>query len=266
MQDSLAVSANSRDWFLLNASPDVARQIEATSALWPRAERGSPVRGVVLSNGDLDHVLGLLLLRENQPLSVYATPEVRAGLEQNAMLRTLLRFDGQLVWRTLELEQPVELLAPDGAKSGLFLRAFAAPGKPPLHLVQSVVPSAGDNVGLRIADGTGSAAVYAAATADVAAIASELEDCALLLLDGTFWSENELIDAGLGRASARDMAHLPVGGSAGSLAQCRGLRAGRKLFTHINNTNPLLEPSSDERRLIREQGWDLAEDGMHLTL
>jgi pyrroloquinoline quinone biosynthesis protein B len=265
-QDSVAVSANGRDWFLLNASPDVARQIESTPELWPRAARHSPIQGVVLTNGDLDHVLGLLLLREGQPLSVYATPEVRAGLEQNRMLRTLMRFDGQLVWRSITPGSRVELAGPNGPSMGIFCDAFGAPGKPPLHLMGIVEPSAGDNVGLRLRSGEGGSAVYLSATSSITPIAHELDGSSVLLLDGTFWSETELVDAKLGHATAREMAHLPLSGEGGSVAACAGLRIDRRIFTHINNTNPILQPASSERRLVAEQGWELAEDGMCLRV
>jgi pyrroloquinoline quinone biosynthesis protein B len=265
-QDCVAVSGNSQDWFLLNASPDVARQIERTQALWPRARRGSPIRGVVLTNGDLDHVLGLFSLREAHPISVYSTPEVRSGLEQNSMLRTLMRFDGQLRWETLALGRELELASSDGSKSGILLRPFAAPGKPPLHLMSSALPSLGDNVGLSLRAREGASAVYLSATSDVESVAASIDGAAVLLFDGTFWSETELIDANLGRATAREMAHLPIGGDKGSLARGRGLRAGRRLYTHINNTNPILDPQSAERALLQAEGWELAEDGMRLVV
>jgi pyrroloquinoline quinone biosynthesis protein B len=266
LQDSLAVSGDGSDWFLLNASPDVARQVEATRCLWPRAPRGSPIRGVVLTNGDLDHVLGLLLLRESHPLSVYCTAEVRAGLEQNSMLRTLMRFEGQLVWHELQLGREQELQGPGGERSGIWLRSFPAAGKPPLHLVASSQPTEGDNVGLSLRGSDGARAVYVSATSSIAPIANELGEGSTLLLDGTFWSETELIDAGLGRVSAREMAHLPIGGPDGSLVQCRGLRSLRRLFTHINNTNPILDPASEQHALLRGEGWSVAEDGMRLII
>lgn len=265
-QDCLAISGNGQDWFLLNASPDLARQIEATRVLWPRSRRSSPIQGVVLTNGDLDHVLGLLLLREAHPLSVYATPQVRAGLEQNSMLRTLMRFDGQLTWHTLDLGEEIELVGPEGARSGAFLRPFAAPGKLPVHLMGSVQPSYGDNVGLMLRSREGGTAVYLSATSDVEAVAGFIDGAAVLLLDGTFWSDNELIDAGLGRQTAREMAHLPVGGAEGSLARCRELQLGRRLYTHINNTNPMLDPQSPERAQVQARGFELAEDGMRLVV
>lgn len=265
-QDSLAVSANGQDWFLINASPDITRQIEATPSLWPRALRGSPISGVVLTNGDLDHVLGLLLLREAHPMSVYATPEVRAGLERNSMLQTLRRFEGQLVWRELRLAEECELLDPAGQPSGVRIRPFAAPGKPPLHLMAQARPSAGDNVGLSFECGGGKRAVYVSATRSLDAIAAELDGASLVLLDGTFWSDTELIAAGVGQTTAREMAHQPIGDHDGSLARAAGLQLGRRLLTHVNNTNPLLDPASPERAELTANGWELAEDGLRLVL
>jgi pyrroloquinoline quinone biosynthesis protein B len=265
-QDCVAVSANGREWFLLNASPDIARQIEATQKLWPRAPRGSPIQGVVLTNGDLDHVLGLLLLREGQPLVVYATPEVRAGLEQNRVLCTLMRFDGQLIWRSITPGSSVELIGPHGGTTGIWCDVFGAPGKPPLHLMGSVKPSAGDNVGLSLRSVEGGRAVYVSATSSIAPIEGHLDGASVVLLDGTFWTETELLDAKLGRTTARDMAHVPISGPDGSLAACAGLRIGRRLFTHVNNTNPILQPESSQRALVLEHGWDLAEDGMCLSV
>jgi pyrroloquinoline quinone biosynthesis protein B len=264
-QDSLAVSADGHSWFLLNASPDLARQLERTPALWPREARSSPIQGIVLTNGDLDHVLGLLLLRENQPLVVYATAEVRAGLEQNAMFKTLQRFEGQLTWRQLDYGREEQLRGPSGLGSGMFVRAFAAPGKPPLHLMDRA-PSVGDNCGLSIRAAGDARLVYCSAAAAIEPIASELDGASVVLLDGTFWSESELVDRGLGRAKAGDMAHLPMNGPAGSLARCRELRITLRLFTHINNTNPVLDPSSSERQSLTEQGWQVAEDGLRLLV
>lgn len=264
-QDSLAISADGHSWFLLNASPDLARQIERTPVLWPREARSSPIQGVVLTNGDLDHVLGLLLLRENQPLVVYATAEVRAGLAQNAMFKTLQRFEGQLVWRELEHGREQQLRGPSGLGAGIFVRPFAAPGKQPLHLMDRA-PSIGDNCGLSIRASGDSRLVYCSAAAAIAPIAAELDGASVLLLDGTFWSEGELVERGLGRAKAGDMAHLPMSGPAGSLALCRELHVTLRLFTHINNTNPVLDSRSPERRALEEHGWQLAEDGLRLLV
>jgi pyrroloquinoline quinone biosynthesis protein B len=267
-QDSLAVSADGQRWWLLNASPDVLHQLQHHRELWPQRLRHSPVAGVVLTNGDLDHVLGLLQLRESQPLSVYATARVLEGLRQNAALRTLDRFEGHVVWRSFELNEPIVLAEPEGEPSGLSLLPFALPGKPPLHLA-AMAPSPQDNVGLRLwtsAAPSGGALVYASAVASLAEVPSELDQCAALFVDGTFWSEQELPGQGIGNAPARAMAHLPIGGEAGSLRALARLNVGRRIYTHINNTNPILDPASPERAAVEGAGWLIAYDGLRISI
>jgi pyrroloquinoline quinone biosynthesis protein B len=265
-QDSIAVSADRENWFLLNASPDVLRQVQENCQLWPRQLRHSPIRGVVLTNGDLDHVLGLLLLRESQPLAVYATERVQAGLRKNAALRTLERFEGQVRWRTLELEHTCELEAVNGEKSGVFVTPRAVSGKPPLHLMHSFEPSIEDNVALQVGTSASSCLVYASAIADVLASSHVLRNCKALLLDGTFWSEEELPGLGVNMGPARSMAHNPVGGVTGSLELLRNIDVPRRIYTHINNTNPLLNANSAEHAEVVARGWEVAVDGMQFDI
>lgn len=265
-QDSLAVSSDGERWFLLNASPDVLRQVQIHPELWPQSLRHSPISGVVLANGDLDHVLGLFQLRESQSLTLHATTRVQAGLRENAALRTLERFDGHTRWRTLELETNLELVHADGEPSGIFVTAHAVSGKPPLHLMTYFEPSPEDNVALRVRDADGQSLVYASAVADARTALPALENCQALLLDGTFWSENELPELGVRMGPARSMAHQPISGSAGSLEALRQLTVGRRIYTHINNTNPILDETSPERALVEAAGWEIAFDGMKLLL
>jgi pyrroloquinoline quinone biosynthesis protein B len=260
-QDSLAFTANGQDWHLINASPDIHRQIENTPALHPRAARHSPIRSVVLTNGDLDHVLGLFSLRESWPLVLYATASVRRGLEdRNAMMRTLHRFAGQTTWRELELNQEMPI------GDGLFIEARAARGKVPVHLEGLSSPSPEDNVSLWIREAAiGKRAAYLGATS----AADGLEDLGgvdCVFFDGTFWSSDELLGLGLSKARAEDMAHLPIGGEGGSLARLRQLTAAHKIYTHINNSNPILVEGSPEERAVREAGWQIAFDGMEVAL
>jgi pyrroloquinoline quinone biosynthesis protein B len=263
-QDCLAVIASDDAAILCNASPDLARQLEATVALHPRAPRHTPISAIVLTNGDLDHVLGLLSLREAQPLAIYATETVRRSLvERNALFATLARFPGQSVWRPLELDRERELADPAGKAIGVAVRARAVPGKPPAHL-RGAHPSPEDNIALELRDvRTDRRVVYAPnAAAPVPGLGDGAE---LLLFDGTFWSDDELGRAEVGAARAAEMAHLPIGGADGSLARVRP-SCRHKLFTHINNTNPILAPSSPERLAVRAAGWDIADDGMELAL
>jgi len=269
-QECLAVSADGEAWFLLNASPEIRAQIEGFPALQPRRLRHSPMEGILLSNGDLDHTLGLLCLRESHPLVVYATESVRRGfVEHNVLYRTLQRFPGQVSWRTLPIGTEVELSKGGGAPSGLSVQALAVPGKIPLHLEGlETAPSDGDNVGFRIRErGSGRVLVYLSAvgrlTREVLS-AAERADC--LFFDGTFWSEDELRELGASEKRAGEMAHLPIGGEGGSLAALAGLRTPRRIYIHLNNTNPVLREDSPERAAVERAGWQIARDGMELTL
>jgi pyrroloquinoline quinone biosynthesis protein B len=266
-QESLAVSGDRGDtWFLVNASPEIRAQIESFSGLWPRARRHSPIAGLLLTNGDLDHCLGLLSLRESHPLVVYATAAVRDGFtEGNVLYRTMQRFDGQVTWRALPLEEEQPL---GDAQSDLLVTAIPLPGKLPLHLEGQRPPSPEDNVGLVIRDGrSGGRLVYCSGVAGRSQVLERAAAGAdVLFFDGTFWSSDELVAAGLGTRSAEEMAHWPVGGPHGSLRFLASLGARRRILTHVNNTNPILRDGSDERRALGAIGVEVAEDGLELEL
>ena len=266
-QECVAVSADGDSWFLLNASPEVRAQIESYTPLHPRDRRHSPVAGIVLTNGDLDHCLGLFCLRESHPLVIYATDAVRRGLtERNVLYRTLQRFEGQVTWRGLDLGGEVELSGSDGRPSGLSLVAVPVPGKQPVHLEGIATPGPEENIGLRIR-GNGRVLAYASSAGAIdAAVLRMLENADCVFFDGTFWSETELVDLGLGSKRARDMAHLPIGGDAGSLARLAPLSAARRFFIHINNTNPILREDSPEAAAVAAAGWRVAADGLELEL
>ncbi len=269
LEESVALSADGEHWFLLQASPEVRRQIESFPPLWPKRPRHTPIAGFLLTNGDLDHCLGLLCLRESQPLVVHATAEVQRGFtEGNAVYRTLERFPGHLTWRPFELGVEQPLLLGEGQPSGLFVTALPAPGKRPLHLEGSGAPAAGDNVGLHIRDARtgGRLAYYSALAAITPAVREALAASDCLFVDGTFWSDDELIKEGLGDRRGRQMAHLPVGGPDGSLEVLRGLSVRRKVLIHLNNTNPLLRDDAPERAVLAAAGVEVAEDGLEITL
>ena len=270
-QDSVAFTSNGERFALVNASPDILAQIKATPALWPRAPRHTPIGAVVLTNGDMDHVLGLFSLRESQPLAIYATPPVWRGLEASVLIRTLKRFEGQVVFRPLAIGEEVELADAAGESLGLRLRAFAAPGKLPVHLMGHAAASPEDNVGLSVRDANapgasgGGAIAYAAACASLEGV--ELAGHAAVLFDGTFYREDELVRLGLSKAVARDMAHMPISGGSGSLAAIaavESMRNTRKIYTHVNNTNPILA-DTEERRAVLAAGWEIAFDGMEIA-
>jgi pyrroloquinoline quinone biosynthesis protein B len=262
-QDSIAIGSKGSGQLLVNASPDILRHIERTERLWPRAPRDTPVAAIALTNGDLDHVIGLLSLRESQPLRVLSTARVRAGLvERNAVLRTLARTADQVTWTTLELGS--ELALDD---LGIAVTAVPAAGKLPVHLVGLLEPSPEDNVALRVRDlATGRVAVVATAVGAFDGVESLLAGADAILFDGTFWSDDELVARGLGRARAQDMAHVPVGGADGSLARLAAFTGARRVYTHINNTNPMLRADSAERAHVERAGWEIASDGMEITL
>jgi pyrroloquinoline quinone biosynthesis protein B len=266
-QDSVAVTSNGERFALINASPDILAQIKATPALWPRAPRHTPVGAVVLTNGDMDHVLGLFSLRESQPLAIYATPPVWRGLEASVLIRTLQRFEGQVVFRPLVLGVEVDLRDAAGEPLGIRLRALAAPGKLPVHLMGHAAASPEDNIALSLRDaaGGGGALAYAAACSSLEGDA--LAGHAAVLFDGTFYREDELVRLGLSKAVAKDMAHVPISGPGGSLAAAEALafmRNTRKIYTHINNTNPILA-DTEERRAVLAAGWEIAFDGMEIA-
>jgi pyrroloquinoline quinone biosynthesis protein B len=265
-QDSIAFSARAEPGLpslLVNASPDVLRHIERSPRLWPRSPRDTPIGAIVLTNGDLDHVVGLVSLRESQPLRILATPRVRAGLvEKNAFLRTLARTPDQVTWIDLALgrEVPLEDL-------GLGVTPLAAPGKLPVHLMDTLDPSPEDNIALRVRDlASGRTVAVATAIGDFEGVEGLVGGADAVLFDGTFWSEDELIALGLGKARARDMAHVPVGGPSGSLARLTLPAAARRIYTHINNTNPMLRAGSAERAQVEQAGWEIAFDGMELSV
>lgn len=258
-QDSVAVTHDGARFALLNASPDVLAQIQKTPALWPRSPRHSPIACVVLTNGDMDHVLGLFSLRESQPFVVYATNTVWRGLEQSLFLRTLQRFEGHTVFRPLPLDETIALADVTGAPLGLHLRAVPTPGKPPVHLMGKVTPSDEDAVALVVRSEGSPSLAYATACAS-ADIPLVREEHGALLFDGTFYREDELVRLGLSKALAKSMAHVPIESSLGLVTKAR------KIYAHVNNTNPILDPSSEERRAVLAAGWEIATDGMEITL
>jgi pyrroloquinoline quinone biosynthesis protein B len=262
-QESVAFSADGERWFLINASPEIRAQIEACPDLWPQAERHSPIAGILLTNGDLDHCLGLLSLRESHPLVVHATESVRAGFtEDNVLYRTLERFPGQVTWQNLALGQEQAL------GNDLHVKAIPAPGKLPLHLEGRRPPSPEDNVGFVVREGTRWRLAYFSGVAGPSPeVEQAVRDASVVFFDGTFWSSDELIAAGLGTRRAEEMAHWPVGGPEGSLNFLGPATKGSwSFYIHVNNTNPILHEDSAERKAVADAGMQVAVDGMELNL
>jgi pyrroloquinoline quinone biosynthesis protein B len=265
-QESIAVSPDGEAWFLINASPEIRAQIESFPGLWPRAKRHSPIAGILFTNGDLDHTLGLLSLRESHPLVVHATAAVRDGFRQNNVLyRTLERFQGQIDWRVIV---PGTEQALGGEGTQLRVTGVAIAGNLPLHLkgLRAAVPE--DNIGYVIRDEkTGGRLAY---LSGVAGPSPELErvvaEADVVFFDGTFWTSDELIAAGLGTRRAEDMSHWPISGQGGSLEFLRRQRARRRILIHVNNTNPILRDGGPERAALAAAGVEVAHDGLELSL
>ena len=262
-QCSVAVSADGEGWVVLNAAPDLRQQILSTPALHPRrGPRDSPIEAVVLTSGEIDAIAGLLTLRERQPFSLYATGAVLGVLAANPMFQAL--HPSYVSRSPLELEQPVAV-AP-----GLSVLPFAVPGKVALFMEQGT-PDVGaegeDVIGLEVRDGAGSGFFFVPGCAQVTeGLAERLRGASLLLFDGTLWTDDEMIRTGTGEKTGARMGHVSVSGSEGSIAALAGLDIGRRIFIHVNNTNPMLLEDSPERAEALAAGWEVAHDGMEIRL
>jgi pyrroloquinoline quinone biosynthesis protein B len=269
-QTQVALSNDNRSWYLLNASPDLRLQIEATPALHPRdSGRSSPICGVLLTSGDLDQVAGLLSLRELQPFRIYCTPSLRRILrEDNSVFAMLNRVPDQVVWTEIIPGESFALLSVDGEESGLCCEPLPLGTRYPAYVRERPTSrSPGEaSLGLIVGSSGGRLAYLPAVPGVDDALLRHLDTADLLLFDGTFWSDDELIRVQGGGSTARQMGHIPVSSEEGSLRKLAGLRRSRKIFVHVNNTNPMLDQSSPEYAEVRAAGWEVAEDGWHFDL
>lgn len=271
-QTQVAISGDSHSWFLLGASPDLRGQIEATAELQPRhGLRQSPIAGTVLLNADIDHVLGLLLLRELQPLRAHATESIRRILmEDNSMFAMLQRDPGQLTWQTFAPGETFPLVNPAGEDSSLRSRALSLGSHFPAYVSQRRRAQLADgeaSLGLIVESDSGKRLAYMPAVPQITdALLEEFEAADVLLFDGTFWSDDELIRIQGSGQTAQQMGHVPVSCSKGSLAQLAQLQRPRKIYIHINNTNPMLNEAGSEYRQVSDAGWEIAEDGWQFDL
>lgn len=271
-QLQVAVSGDGQSWFLLNASPDLRSQIEATPRLHPlKAPRHSPIAGVVLTGADVDQVLGLLLLRELQPLHVYATPSVRHIVrEHNSMSGMLHRIKTQVEWTEIAVGASFPLKAVTGEDGRICCSTFSLGTRYPSYVTAAQATGlepAEASLGMILESASGGKLAYLPTVGTVdEALLERLESVDVLLFDGTFWSDRELIELNGDGQTARQMGHMPVSSAEGSLRRLAGLRRPRKVFVHINNTNPMLDESGREFRQVREAGWEIAEDGCQFEL
>jgi len=268
LQTQLAVSGDGATWFLLGASPDLRAQIESAPDLHPRnGFRHSPIAGAILASADLDHVLGLLLLRELQPLRVYATESVLHQLrDENRMFAMLNRIPEQVRWSVIRAEEQIALQTVEGTSLGIDCKSVALSSRLPAYATGSA--NSNDAViGLILSNNSGRKLGFfpqlPCLTPELHALFASLD---FLLMDGTFWSDDELIRLQGTGQRARDMGHIPVGGREGTLEQLKALAKPRKMYIHINNTNPMLNEAGPEYRQVRDAGWELAGDGCQLTL
>jgi pyrroloquinoline quinone biosynthesis protein B len=272
-QSSLAVSADGERWIVFNASPDLRQQIGATPTLQPRADgplRASPIRAVVLTNADVDHVAGLLNLRERQPFTLYGTDRVLNVLSANSIFNVL---DPAYVTRaTLPLDTWITLSDRD-QHLGIGVIAFAVPGKVALYLEEAGRPvqtgtRTADTIGLEVRDHlTGRSFFYIPGCAEIdKELADRIRGAALIFFDGTLFSDDELIRQGLGAKTGRRMGHISMSGLDGSIAAFEQLGVGRRIFVHMNTSNPVLIDGAPEHKLVEAAGWEVAFDGLGLEL
>ncbi len=272
-QASVALSADGRQWVLLNAAPDLRQQINETPELQPDPggpPRNSPIRAVVLTNGDVDAVAGLLCLRESQPFTVYGSARVLEVLAGNSIFDVL---NPDLVKRkAMNLGKPFAVEGPSGPV-GLTVEAFTVPGKIPLYLEDeeagtggSFGTQEGDTVGLKVTDdATGKYFFFIPGCSGLDDdLRARLKDAPLLFFDGTLYTNDEMIAQGLMNKTGDRIGHMNMSGPKGTVEQMAPLSIARKIFIHINNSNPVLRDDSPERAAVEAAGWEVSYDGMEV--
>jgi pyrroloquinoline quinone biosynthesis protein B len=258
-QSGLALTGDGAVFTLLNASPDLGQQIRATPELWPAEPRGSPIGAVVLTGAEIDHIAGLLVLRERHAFRLIALEPVLAVLAANPV------FDALAADRVERIAaRPREPFEPS---PGVRLRLDPAPGKAALFLERGdpTIAEGGEAAAVFAEIGASRLAYVPACAAMTPSLASRLGEADVILFDGTLFDDEEMIRLGVGAKTGQRMGHLPISGPGGSLAILRAMPA-RKIYTHINNTNAILVQGSAERRAVEEAGIEVAEDGMVIEL
>ena len=258
-QSSLAVSADGTSWAVLNASPDIRQQLAQTPALHPTGLRQMPLSSVLVTNGDIDHVAGLLTLREMQPFTLFATAGIHEVLSANPIFDAL---NARVVTRdTIALDTPFALT------TTMTATLFSVPGKVPLYMEGDEVQTdlmSDQTVGVKL-EGAGTTAFYIPGCALVNDdLRQRLDGADMVFFDGTLWRDDEMVRAGLGQKTGARMGHMSMNGDAGSISAFVGMDIRRKYYVHMNNTNPVLRPDSDERARAEAAGWIIAQDGMEI--
>ena len=259
-QSSIAVSADGTSWAVLNASPDIRQQLTDAPVLHPTGLRALPLSSVLVTNGDIDHVAGLLTLREMQPFMLFATQGIHEVLAANSIFDAL---NAKVVTReTIALETPFTL-AP-----GLTATLFAVPGKVPLYLEGAEVKTdmMGDQtVGVELLTDETRAYYIPGCALMNDDLRQRLQGADMVFFDGTLWQDDEMVRAGLGQKTGKRMGHMSMSGPDGSIAAFVGMDIGRKIYVHMNNTNPVLRPDSAEKAEAEAAGWIIGQDGMEIT-
>tara|TARA_Y100000022_G_scaffold193933_1_gene197713 strand:- start:216 stop:1148 length:933 start_codon:yes stop_codon:yes gene_type:complete len=271
-QSSIVVTANDDEWFLFNASPDLGSQILNNDQMHPqKGLRHSPISGVVLTNGDVDHVAGLLTLRERQNLSVYAHSRVHNVLKDNSIFNVL--NPEYVDRREMKMNNSFELTNKEGKGSGIMVEAFEVPGKIALWLEdeskgENFGTQEGDTIGLKISSkDTDESFFYIPACAKMTEdLSKRIENSELVLFDGTLWKNDEMASSNVGEKTGQRMGHMNNSGPDGSMEAFKNLNVKKKIFIHINTTNPILLSTSDERKIVEENGWEVSYDGMEIKL
>lgn len=260
-QSSIAVTCEGEAWSIINASPDIRQQLSATKALFPSGPRDIPISSVILTNGDIDHVAGLLTLREKQPFTVQATQGILDILAANPVFDVL---DTALVGRSpIVIDKTFEPI-PD-----LSVTAFSVPGKVPLYLEGDVIVEdleGEQTVGLEFRTGSSRSYYIPGCARITPSLAERLRGADVLFFDGTLWTDDEMIRLGLGQKTGRRMGHMPISGADGSIAALADLKIARKIYIHINNSNPIVDPASREAAAVCEAGWEIGYDGQEIRL
>lgn len=258
-QSSVAISADGTRWIVLNASPDVRAQLTTAVDLWPKTVRDTPIEAVVLTNGDIDHIAGLLTLREKTGFQVCATQDILDILRDNAVFSVL---DSDLVvQKAMHLDQTIEI-------AGLQITPFAVPGKIALYLEEADVDTNAmgeQTIGLEIYDGQRRLCYVPGCASLPDWLVTRLATADMLMFDGTVWENDDMQRSQTGQKTGARMGHLPMTGASGSLARLSNL-SGQRLYIHINNTNPVLQPNSPERQTVERAGWIIAQDNADYTL
>ena len=264
-QSSAAISADGRRWFLLTASPDVRDQLAELVPNTPTSIRHVPIEGVLLTDAELDHSLGLVLLREARHLPLFTTAAACAVLEYDSRILPVTRAFADVPVTELLLDTPQPLRYRDGSPSGISVEAFAVAAGPPRFARSHDI---GHTVGMVFQDqDSGKMCVFVPACGELTpSLLERFARADVLFFDGTFWTDDELIALGIGDRTARQMDHLPISGRDGSLAQLATLPCKHRIYTHINNTNPMLVEGSPESALVERAGLTIGVDGLSISV